>query len=269
VALKQYRIQYLLGYTSSLFRLAEEALRLKIRIPMRVVVTNAEPLYEVQRAAIGEAFCCPVRESYGMAEAVAAASECEAGRLHLWPEAGIWEVLNDDCNAVRDGETGELISTGLVNMDMPLIRYRTGDRVRLPRRSEPSCKCGRTLPLVESIEGRLDEVLYTADGRQVGRLDPVFKANLPISAAQIIQEHLDELLVQYVPDGEFTKKDERSIVTRLTERLGPMKIVLQPVTEIERGANGKFRGVICRLSDTVKADVIRRSTNAKASCSYR
>ena len=55
---------------------------------MTVAITNAEPVFDYQRWAIAEAFQCPVRETYGMAEIVAAASECTAGKLHLWPEVG-------------------------------------------------------------------------------------------------------------------------------------------------------------------------------------
>ncbi len=91
----------------------------------------------------------PLRETYGMSEAVAAASECSAGRLHLWPEVGWLEVLSDEAGA-EDG-TGELVTTGLLNLDMPLIRYRVGDRG--PARGQGrTCACGRTLPMFASLE---------------------------------------------------------------------------------------------------------------------
>ena len=38
---------------------------------MTVAITNAEPVYDYQRATIAQAFNCPVRETYGMAEIVA------------------------------------------------------------------------------------------------------------------------------------------------------------------------------------------------------
>src|SRR5205807_10393600 len=61
---------------------------------------------------------------------------------------------------VSRGRSGEFISTGLLNADMPLIRYRAGDRGALPGEEHP-CQCGRTLPTVAYIEGRMDDVLYT------------------------------------------------------------------------------------------------------------
>lgn len=245
-ALARYRITYLWGYTSSLYALAQEVIRHKRRdIKMRVVIANAEPLYEHQREVISAAFHCPVRETYGMSEIVAAASECEAGVLHQWPEAGIIEVLQGDL-PVPNGQTGDLICTGLLNADMPLIRYRVGDRGAIGAGHE-TCSCGRSLPIISKIEGRTDDVLYTRDGRAIGRLDPVFKARLPMREAQIIQEALDCVRVRYVPSPEYTPEAGKSLTEMLRSRLGAIEVILEPLTEIPRSSNGKFRAVICKL----------------------
>jgi phenylacetate-CoA ligase len=249
-ALGRYRIQFLLGYTSSLYALAVAVLQRGLSVPqMQVVVTNAEPVFDYQRTVISHAFRCPVRESYGMAEIVTAASECERGVLHLWPEAGLTEVLDGD-----SAHSGELVCTGLFNPDMPLIRYRTGDRGSLAPQGEV-CGCGRTLPILRSLEGRNDDVLYTTDGRRIGRLDPVFKAGLPIQEAQIIQEALDRIRVRYVPDAAFGPDAARSLVERLQARMGAsMRIELESSAQIPRTANGKFRAVICQLpKDQIRA----------------
>lgn len=245
-ALGRYRITYLLGYTSSLYALAQEVLRLKRRdLRMVVVITNAEPLFTYQRQAIAEAFQCPVRETYGMAEIVAAASECQSGRLHLWPEVGLVEVLVGDRPA-GSNDAGDLVCTGLLNADMPLIRYRIGDRGMFPA-SGTACRCGRTLPELASVEGRIDDSLYTTDGRRIGRLDPVFKSNLPVREAQIIQESLQHMRVRYVPAPGFTPADGRSIIEELQARMGDVTVILERVDEVPREANGKFRSVICSL----------------------
>ena len=94
---------------------------------MAVAITTAEPVYDYQRDTIAQAFNCPVRETYGMAEIVVTASECAATRLHLWPEVGWVEVMENN-ESLPDGASGDLVCTGLLNVDMPLIRYRTGDR---------------------------------------------------------------------------------------------------------------------------------------------
>ena len=244
-ALSRFRVAYLWGYTSSLYALAQEALRLGRHLSMSVAITNAEPVFEYQRQAIADAFRCDVRETYGMAEIAAAAGECEAGNLHTWPEAGVLEVAEDD-GPVSSGESGELVCTGLMNADMPLIRYRAGDRGALTK-NDISCSCGRTLPLLGSIEGRTDDVLYTSDGRQIGRLDHVFKANLPVREAQIVQETLDTLRVRYVPAADYSADAGRSMVERLRDRMGAVDVILEQVNDVPRTANGKFQAVVCNL----------------------
>ncbi|HVB57109.1 MAG TPA: hypothetical protein VNE63_11855 [Candidatus Acidoferrales bacterium] len=247
-AIRKYDVKYLLGYSSALCFVAQQALRLGVRdLKMAVVVTNAEPLSDLQRRVISEAFQCPVRETYGSSEIAGAASECEHGTMHLWPEVGYLEQL-DGRSPVENGVAGELLCTGLLNADMPLIRYRIGDWAKIDdgARSMP-CACGRTLPRMESLEGRVDDVLLSRDGRRIGRMDPAFKGSMPIHEAQIIQESLERIRVRYVPASGFAKKSGDEIVQAIRERLGPVEVALEEVSEIPRERNGKFRAVICRL----------------------
>ncbi len=241
-ALVRYRVRYIWAYSSAVYSLAQEVLRRNRKdIRLETVITNAEPLYEHQRATIAEAFGCQVRETYGMAEMVTAASECDLGNLHQWPDAGVVEAANPQ------SETGmsELVCTGLVNADMPLIRYRVGDCARI---SQKKCACGRLLPLIDAIDGRFDDLLYTSDGRQIGRLDPVFKNDLPIIESQIVQVSLNSINVRYVPAADFHASALGQLAARVRERLGDIAVTFEPVASIPRTKNGKFRAVICDLS---------------------
>jgi phenylacetate-CoA ligase len=254
-ALDRYQVTYLCGYPSALYELAQGALRCNRRgLKMKIALTNAEPVFAYQREAIEEAFQCSLRETYGMAEMVAAASECGEGHLHLWPEVAYLEVAKSDM-----GDTalcGDLLGTGLLNANMPLIRYRVGDRVTL-QGADDCCACGRRLPLLTSIEGRLDDMLFTKDGRRIGRLDPVFKAQLPVHEAQIVQETLDRIRVRYVPTADYTPAAGRSIANRLRSRIGNVQVVMEQMEELPRSANGKFRAVVCDLPAELKASLQR------------
>jgi phenylacetate-CoA ligase len=252
-ALRRYRVRYLVGYPSALDALAEAAGEHGVTdLNLAAVITNAEPLLASQRAHIENGFRCPVHETYGMSEIVAAANQCEHGAMHLWPEAGVLESVD-----------GDLISTGLMNPDMPLIRYRTGDRAILDT-GAPGCACGRALPLLGAIDGRSDDVLYTRDGRRVGRLDPIFKASLPLHEAQIVQETLDRVRVLYVPDRGFTPQSAADLVRLLRDRMGPIDVALEAVDRVPRGANGKFRAVVCQLPPDVIAAIKAMGSEAHA-----
>jgi phenylacetate-CoA ligase len=241
-ALARYRVRYIVGYTSALEALARAMPSgTAARGSLQVAITNAEPVLRHQRETISAGLGCPVRETYGMAEAVAAASECEAGQLHLWPEAGWLEVFGS-----IGGGAGDLVCTGLLNQDMPLVRYQVGDRAALHPDTGP-CACGRTLPRLAYVEGRTDDVLYTRDGRSVGRLDPIFKAAVPIQEAQIVQETLDRVRVRLVPGPSYQAAHGRAIAEELRMRMGTVEVLLEEVAAIPRTANGKFQAVVSLL----------------------
>src|SRR5207245_2884008 len=147
-----------------------------------------------------------------------------AGKLHLWPEVG-WVEAPESTQLIASGAPRDLVCTGLLNADMPLIRYRVGDSGVLPVVNE-ACSCGRSLPMLASIEGRADDLLYTSDGRRIGRLDPVFKTQLPVREAQIIQETLSKIRVRYVPTADCTPAVARSLIHRFDERLTIVDVLL-------------------------------------------
>ena len=235
-------ICHIYAYTSSVYEIANLVLEKGLHVPpLKVVVTQAEPLSDHLRFVIEKAFRCPVRESYGMAEMVVQASECEKGYMHLWPEFGVCEVDVGGGVLMRYG-TGDLVATGFLNFDMPLIRYRTGDIATLGG-EDKKCECGRGLPILEEVVGRVDDVLETSDGKKVGRLSTVFK-NLPIVEAQTIQRSLNHFVIKVVPDHSFDSSSEIALVRSFKERLGDVNLELELVDAIPRGENGKFRAVV-------------------------
>lgn len=242
-ALWKFKPSYIYGYASALYTLVYETNRQSISLPpVMVVLSNAEPLYDYQKEVISKAFHSLCLDTYGLSEFVVGASECENSSLHIWPETGIFEILDDDNQPVKDGETGRLISTGLLNTEMPLIRYETGDRVALDTLSQ--CECGRTMPVITKIEGRNDDMIKTLDGRKIGRLYPVFKHDLNIKEAQIIQTSFDHILVKVVPNDHYSDKDMKIIQNELKKRLGEIEITIDTVSSIARNKAGKFKAVV-------------------------
>ena len=247
-ATARFAPRYLYGYTSALCVLAQFVLE-SGRTDLRptVVITNAEPLYAHQRALIARAFQCPVVETYGMTEMGVMAVSCRAGYLHTWPDLGFVELLDADDRPVAPGEIGHVVTTSLINREQLLIRYRTGDMaVAMPE--EFQCPCGNGAPVLASVEGRSDDLLYTRDGRRIGRLDPMFKGDLPIREAQVIQEAWDRFVIRYVPAEGCGPAHAARMGQELKARVGECEVRLEAVTAIERTAAGKFRAVVSRLS---------------------
>lgn len=258
-------VRHIYGYPSALHELARAVLdaapEAGRRLGLEVIVTNAEPLLDVQRRTLEAAFGCPVRETWGMAELVAAAGECEEGSLHLWPEVGLVEVDSVEVDS-RELDDGEVIATTLLARDQPLVRYRLGDRLAAAPDppGEVACPCGRTLPVIDGLEGRVDDVLILPDGRRVGRLDPVFKGDLPLHEAQIVQDAPDRVRLRYVPAEDFGDDDRRELRRRLAERLGGSGSGSGAVSEAVSGADASPPGLEIRLESMVR---IPREENGK------
>jgi len=249
-ALERFRPVYLSGYPSSMYVLAEYYRQSGRLAPqLKAALASAETLLYYQRHTIAETFATRVFDQYGQAEMQSFWYECEAGRMHAHPLAGVTEILRPDGTPAAPGEMGEVVLTGLVNYAMPLMRYRVGDTARF---AAESCPCGRGMPVIEEIGGRLDDFVYTRERGFLGRLDPVLKGVRNIVESQVEQESLDVLRIRFVPTARFTAEDLHMLETNLRARVGrSIHLEFECTDRIPRSANGKFRFVISRLDRNV------------------
>src|SRR5437016_6685257 len=146
------------SYALHLIEVARERGQDSAKGCVRVTVHAGEPGASIPpvRARIEAGWGCRAYDHAGMTEVGAYAYECaEQAGLHVNESEFVAEVIDPTTGApARDGE---LVLTNLGRVGSPVIRYRTGDRVRLA--TEP-CGCGRTfLRLEGGILGRLDDML--------------------------------------------------------------------------------------------------------------
>ena len=238
------------GYAGSIALLARLAVEQRLEFePLTAVITAAEPVPPSLRADCLPVFGCRVTEEYGLIEQTAFALECEEGSLHLSPDAALVEILDEHDRPCPPGTVGEIVGTSFVREAQPLIRYRTGDLGAL---SPDGCACGRETPVLSSVEGRVDDVVVTPDGRRVGRLSTVPK-NLPgLVACQFVQERPDRIAAHVVCEGELRPETAEALRTRLRERLGSaMEVHVEQVapSALELSPRGKIRGVVSRIAD--------------------
>src|SRR2546430_13282284 len=152
----------LLSTPTYAFRLAEAAREEGIdlaRSALRVSIHAGEPGASIPatRERIEKELGVEAFDHTGATEVGAHGFSCSArDGVHINESEFIVEVVDANGKAMDEGD-GELVLTNLGRWCMPVIRYRSGDRVRAVR---GACSCGRTLvKLVGGIAGRVDDMV--------------------------------------------------------------------------------------------------------------
>lgn len=246
-ALKDHGIQWMTGYSNSFYQLASMILDQRLKAPpIRAVITTSEKVTPEMREVIEHAFSTKVYEEYGTVEDVFYVCECEHGRKHINPDAGIIEIVDEQMRPVKPGTMGEVLATGFIRPSQPFVRYRVGD---LAIMDDQPCPCGRNLPVLSEIVGRLEDTVYAPDGRRMVRFHGIFVNQPHVREGQIIQEKIDLIRVLVVPKDGFDGHDRQDIINRIQQRLTPqMNVQIELVDNIKRTASGKFKAVVCNLS---------------------
>jgi phenylacetate-CoA ligase len=234
--------RYAEGYPSSLHLVARALLEEGRPLPpgrLVAVFPSSESLLAFQRETIENAFGAPVRDRYGVSEFCVSMTECEESRHHVDMEFCIVEV--DTQEETDEYVRGELLVTGLAQDATPFLRYRIGD---VGTRAKKPCPCGRPGDVFLDIDGRVEDYVVTPDGRLIGRLDHIFKEQLDVAEAQILQETPKSIEVRLVPRATYTEASERGLLKEFRSRVGEeIEIKIHLVDEIPREPNGKFRAV--------------------------
>lgn len=250
-ALRKHKVQWLTGYAVSYYLLAKFILAEQLDVPpLKAIITTSEKVTPEMRSVMESAFGCKVFEEYSTVENVLFASECENGRLHVSPDVGVVEILRPDGSYCDPGEVGEVVATSLMHYSQPFIRFRLGD---LATWDDQTCLCGRAMPVIKEVVGRIEDVVTGPDGRQLVRFHGIFVNQPNVREGQIIQEALNRIRVNIVPTPEFNEADVSDIIARVQQRLSAeVNVIVEPVAEIPRTKSGKFKAVISLLNKDQK-----------------
>ena len=239
--LRRRRLTWLHGYPSALALLAEHVAATGADLGYAVthVTLASENVLDHQRAAIERAFGVRPRQHYAMAEAVANASECERGSLHVDEDLSYCELVGADA-----GGAARIVGTTFTTPAYPMVRYATNDLGWLG----DACGCGRPGRVI-SVDGREEDYVALPDGTRLGRLDHVFKDAVTVREAQIVQREVGEVTVRVVPGDGYSDEAERAWLADLRRRVGDdTRIAVERRDRIPREASGKLRFVISEVA---------------------
>ena len=147
-------------YALRLAEAAAEAGQDLARSALRVSIHAGEPGASIPatRDRIEAAFGVRAFDHTGATEIGPTGFSCAArDGVHLIESEFYVEILDPASGRAAEEGEGELVLTTLGRYGSPVIRYRTGDRVRAVR---GHCACGRTLvKLAGGIQGRVDDMV--------------------------------------------------------------------------------------------------------------
>lgn len=232
------------SYAEEFFRFLADR-RHEIALP-KVWMYGGDMLSKGGEELIKRTFGCIIYSTYQTVETGKVGFQCERREgFHLNIDLCPIRLIDQSGQTVEPGQQGEVVVSNLYNRAMVLLNYRLGDLGVLATKP---CPCGRNLPLLEKLGGRVYETIRLPDGRQfiADVLEIDFKDELKSSLqAQISQVGPHRLLWRIVP---CLSADRETLSHRLLEKsksiFGDIEVGVEFVEKIPRTSAGKFPRVI-------------------------
>ena len=244
----RFKLKHIWGYPGSLFYLARRAQEVGWNLPLKAAVTWGDTLFPHYRNLIESVFKTKVYDTYGCAEGIQIAAQCEYGNYHLHALDAVVEFLDDQGQPVKAGEIGNIVVTRLHPGPMPLVRYAIGD-MGVPS-NEESCPCGRGFPLMQSIQGRNAEIVTTPSGNRliVHYFTGILEHFSEVDSFQVVQTRTDQIIVKILPRSEPSEVLSGRIVSAIKQKgAEDLDIFVEYVSEIPLPPTGKHRFVINQI----------------------
>ena len=202
--------------------LAKEINEKRLKISPPRVVSFAEILYPEVKEELEEVFGCKIHQIYQASEGPIAMS-CRDGSLHINEDLIHVQTLNADGTTTNPGETCyKMIVTDLHRRAQPIIQYELNDLIAI---SEQKCSCGSSFRVIEQIQGRTDDILWShrIDSGELQFIFPdyirraIITSSEEIEEYQVIQKSFTKLLVRLLLKSEDC--DQESIIREIKAKI--------------------------------------------------
>lgn len=248
--LREEKPAYLLTYPTNLQALLDLCRKQGTAVPgLRQIRTMAEVVAPELRAQCGDVLGIGIADMYSSQECGYFALQAPGHDHYLvQAEVVLLEVLRADGSPCGAGETGRVVVTPLTNYAMPLLRYEIGDFATVGAASP----CGRGLPVLERILGRVRNMLVTPDGQ---RIWPAFGTQTlvkvaPIRQYQFVQLDRTTIEARFVPWRPIAAEEEQALLAHVRSNMpAGMAVTIRYVGEIARSEGGKYEDFVCNVRD--------------------
>ena len=241
---------YLLAYPSNLSALARYFLEKGYLLNnIREIRSFGEALGDSVRNICRQAWNVGIVDGYTTQEVGIIAIQCpdHEENYHVQSENCLVEVVDDQGVPCRPGEIGRILVTSLHNFAMPLIRYEIGDYAEVGL----SCPCGRGLPVLKKILGRVRNMLILPNGEKKwpSLAYSQYADIAPIQQFQVIQKSLESIEMRLVVNELLNKEQEQGLAKVIANSLGyPFQVSFTYMDEIPRSSSNKFEEFMSEIA---------------------
>jgi phenylacetate-CoA ligase len=248
-ALERFAPDFLWAYPTSLESLCAQLERVGVRLQVGRVLTSSEVLHPQVWRLAERMLGCKLADYYGQAERVAFAYALAPGEYRFL--AGYSQVELVEAGGEGPHKFYEIVGTSLWNHAMPLVRYRTGDLIRLPASFTETqvrevAQGARTFP---GVLGRDNDILISPDGVRLTGIDHFQRDIAHLRRIQVIQESATEVRVLVLGTSSFSDEDAAQLLANIQRKLpASMRVDIEQVEALERTGLGKVPFVIHRTA---------------------
>jgi len=233
------------AYIGAVYRFASEN-GLEVFAP-KVIQYGGDVLPPPEKRLLEEQYGITILSSLQACEALNIAFQCEErGGFHVSLDQVAVRVVDGRGQDVPPGTSGDLLISNLTNRATVLLNYRLGDKVTLA--TEP-CPCGRTLPLIDTLDGRLEDLVLLPGGERAHEsviLSQLYDAP-GLLLLQLEQLALREFVLRVVSRRDVDWSETRFYLDRtLREVLGTgdeLSLTIERVDDIPCEPSGKFKAI--------------------------
>lgn len=232
--IKRFKPKAIEGYPSSLYNLSVFLKEQDLKLNIPLAFTSSETLYEFQRKLIEDILGTKIYDGYGLTERTISIAQ-KQNKKEYYEEPGY---------SINEYNNESIFTTSLINDVFPLIRYEVNDIVITKKTFNDFAIC--------SISGRKEDMIVCKDGSLIGRIDHVFKGVNNIKFAQIVQNKIGEIILNIVPEENYSLKDKQLIIDNIYQKMGrhnvDIKIEVISEKEIIYTSRNKFKLVVSKLN---------------------
>jgi phenylacetate-CoA ligase len=250
--LENFAPQLLCAYPSALETLARYLRDSGRRLSIPAVVTSSEVFRRDAWLLVEQMLSCKVADYYGQAERIAFASANAPGQYRFQHAYSRVEFIPYDGQPLpRDSQYRlyEVIGTSFWNGLLPIVRYRTGDLLRLPASwgQQELDELAMGMRTFEGILGRQQELILCPNAIRITGIGCVPNDVRNVLRFQVIQEDFDQARIFVLAGEHFTTADAETLLANARTRIPPeVNLTVEIAPRLERTPRGKTPLIVHR-----------------------